>query len=335
MKNYKVSVKEMFRYFCFSMIAWDDNNKLVEDKPENDIYFKSYSKKILTDDMNKIRNECKRIRYFENQSTSTAFNICEVKNGEVVFAFRGSDSAIDWIMDFTFFRQKIKNEIDEKLFKSKESFEKMCFEEYVKSCEGVVNPNANIFRNMKLVNPFRNMKLKSSLKNSDEDSKSTSITAELNKNKIYLHSGFVSQFNSVEDTVDSLLMQYLNMGVKRIVFTGHSLGSSICRIAALVSMLKHPEHFDKFYCYAYGTPKIGNKYLDYLFNAINSGKKRFFICNVKDDFVSKLPPNIYGYTTIENDLELVDKGIPPFDTKFNHTLFYYIYLFLNGKYVYK
>ncbi|PZM81900.1 hypothetical protein DLH72_04900, partial [Candidatus Gracilibacteria bacterium] len=113
-------------YFVYTLLSWDDAVSKVENRAENTKYLGDgeYKKEIIKY-INKARSNHK-ITYFENKKTSTAYNVCEKPDGEIIIVFRGSDSKIDWISDFLFFKQKFENE-NKELFitMSNEDFENL------------------------------------------------------------------------------------------------------------------------------------------------------------------------------------------------------------------
>ena len=327
-------VKESYRYLCFSILGWDDPNKIVEDKPENEIYFSSpgFKKKLMKEVVD-LRSKINKTRFFENKDTSTNFNVYEIGD-EVVFSFRGSDSAIDWIMDFTFFKAKFDKINKKNPHKGTEVYDIACFDQYVKSCEGVVNDLAMTFRNSKLINSFRNYKITPELiTNLKEESKNIIANLDLYKDKIYLHSGFVIQFNSILNMLKGLVASYnRNPRFKKITFTGHSLGSSLCRLAIISTFLSNPKMYSKIKCYAFGTPRLGNKaFEDFISRAFNMYENKIININTEKDFVKNLPPDGTGFAKIEDNISLIAKDKAPFETKFDHTLFYYLYSYKNGE----
>lgn len=332
---------DFYKFYCFCCISWDHYNKKVEDmKSNDDLYFnflpKNRNKDKLLTEMKEYRRECNKIRFFENVDTSTSFIVCEDKN-DLIIAFRGSDSTIDWIKDFSSFRKKYNTNLAE------ESLNNIIpngniFDAYVESCESILDKSITFFRNIKLVNPYRNFNIDKNITKSSLDSKEFTIETRLNRDRIYVHSGFVEQFNSIYDTLDNVIKSYTSTKkIDRIIFCGHSLGSAISKLACVTFMLKYPNLFDKMYHYGYGTPKVGNKHFENLIKDLNKKHKRIFNINIRGDLVSKLPPNIYGYVDVENHFELIPANDekPPFNTKGNHTVFYYLYLFKYGKRVYK
>lgn len=342
-------LRNAYKYMCCSIIAWDNPDRKCEDDPRNNVYFFSNEyKKKFCQPVEKIRKMGK-IQYFENKSTSTNFNVIEIGD-EVIFAFRGSDSKQDWLADFDFFKvkyQNAKNYINEilKPEMSEEDYNLAIIEEIMKGTESFDVPD--FLRNSFFVSPFKNIfsgknsfsAIVSNLSKNKNDNKIESFSDlkdgenrnfllnAIEKTKdIVFHRGFFNQFNSIVDQVEEQFEKYAD-SKKKIVFTGHSLGSPLAKLAWLVSIMKKPEVFNKTFCYIFGTPKIGNKSVNDLFTILGKNDK-LVITNIENDLVKSVPPENFGYPAPKDNIRI--KAIPaPFKTKFNHTLFYYLYCFKN------
>ena len=340
-------LRNSFKYLCCSIIAWDEPNRKTEDNPYNANYFFSEKyKKEFCSPVDKIRKMSK-ISYFANKNTSTNFNVIEIGD-EVIFAFRGSDSKQDWLSDFNFFKVKFentKNYINEVLKPelSEEEYNTLVFEEYMKGEEGL--NISEFFKNNALISPFVSafngensfVNLFTKLKKNNEENKteaeltssfpSNFIVKAIEKSKdLVFHKGFFLQFNSVVDILETEVSKYVDSD-KKITFCGHSLGAPLAKLGWLVSCLKHPEIFQRSHCYIFGTPKLGNKALNELFD--NLGKdNRLVVTNIASDLVKTVPPENLGYPNPKDDI-IIKPIKAPFKTKFDHTLFYYLYCFRN------
>lgn len=75
--------------------------------------------------------------------------------------------------------------------------------------------------------------------------------------KIKVHKGFYTQFKSVQIKLTKLLMK-MTTDVKRIVFSGHSLGGALAQIAAAY----YGDVFEELFiaCYTFGSPRVGNSH---------------------------------------------------------------------------
>lgn len=318
--------KNSFKYFIYSILAWDDKNKKVENDPRNDCYFFSpeYKKDFVKDLEIARRKNIIKIDYFENDKTSTNFNVYEKNDGEVIIAFRGSDSKIDWKADFAYFKQKFTHENNEKLFEmSQEEFDSLCASEYIKSLEDISDPFVKLFNDVSQISIkdiYDSFKI-----NFDPKSFIISIF-EKYKNKIEFHGGFINQYKSIYNEINELTDKYINDNrFKKIIFCGHSLGSALAQDAMIFQSMRYPEN--NFECYVAGTPKIGNIFL---FNFLKETKifDKIFIMNIEDDLVSNVPPAKFGFFKPINNVEIKPLKAP-FNTKMNHTLFYYLYCMKN------
>lgn len=146
--------------------------------------------------------------------------------------------------------------------------------------------------------------------------------------KIRFHGGFITQYNSVKKDLNILFDNIINNSkYEKISIVGHSLGSSLAQLCYIFQSCRYFDNKEKFQCFVYGTPKIGNIFLK---NFIKSSRlsDNLHICNIDTDLVVSLSPNNLGFFINPNELEI--KSIKAlFKTKFNHTLFYYIYCFKN------
>lgn len=313
--NDKEKIKEFYKYFLYSTIAWDNYDRKVEDDPINSDYFISQDyKKYLCKDLNTMRKKnVVKISYLGNNATSTNYNVIEKNDKEIVIAFRGSDSKQDWISDFSFFHTQYKEH--------DEGVEDLIMDEYIKSQEAF--GLFDFFKDTKLKN-FNEVFQDSSNIVNDKLQSIISIFS----NKIKFHGGFVSQYNSVKKDVNTLFDSIVdNPKYEKISIVGHSLGSSLAQLCYIFQSCRFFDKKEKFQCYVYGTPKIGNIFLK---NFIKSSgfSNNLHICNIDSDLVAALPPNNLGFFSNPNELEF--KSIKaPFKTKFNHTLFYYIFCFKN------
>lgn len=75
---------------------------------------------------------------------------------------------------------------------------------------------------------------------------------------VYLHRGFYEQFQSVESVLAEWLDRHVQDGVKTIVFTGHSLGSSLAQIAAAWYGARAVNPALRIVCHTFGCPRTGN-----------------------------------------------------------------------------
>ena len=320
-----------FKYFIYSILAWDHKDRKVEDDPKDACYFFSPEyKKSFTKDLEIARKKnIIKIEYLGNDATSTNFNIYEKNDGEVIIAFRGSDSKIDWGADFAYFKQKFKEENNEKLFTmSGEDFNKLCMEEYKKSREDLFDKPIKFFSEAfktDLASFADNIAIKNNFDISNYGLFLKSVF-EKYKSRIEFHGGFIRQYKSIYVELNKIVDKYMSdKRFKKIIFCGHSLGSALAMDSYILQSIRYPEN--NFECYAAGTPKIGNIILAKFIKESKLGEK-MFIMNIENDLVSYVPPEKLGFFKPVNDVEITPLKAP-FNTKMNHTLFYYLYCIKN------
>ena len=321
--------KNSFHYFIYSILAWDDSNRKVEDDPRNNVYFLSpeYKKSFVKDLEICRKKNIIKILYMDNPITSTHYNIYEKNDGELIIAFRGSDSKVDWLADFNFFKKDFRDKNNELLLTmSNESFDKLCVEEYVKSMEDEERNIFKIFNNIKYA---KLDKLSSDICGNFNLSNSSIISSfDKLKSKIQLHGGFLTQYISIYKELNETIDKYVkDKRFNKITFVGHSLGSNLARLSYIFQSFRHSDEKNKFSCYVAGTPKLGNISFTQFMKESNLNSN-CYIMNIKDDLVSMLPPDKFGFTKDKNDIE-IEPIKAPFPTKCNHTLFYYLYCIKN------
>ena len=298
-----------------STIAWDWPDRKCEDDPSNTVYFFSDDyKKEFCKPLEKIRKESK-ITYYENKITDTQFNFIETKD-ENIIAFRGSDSKQDWAADFNFFKIKFKenNDFINNVFSneiSEEAYDKYIFNQYAKSEEGFLEGVSSFFKESKLVN-FNKIA-------------NTEFNFDNFKNHLFLHKGFLTQISSIIKEYNEVINKCKNNN-KEIIICGHSLGAGLGILAYLFLLTKENNLKNRTSCYVYGTPKpCSIEVYDYIRKISNN---KLNIVNIESDLVSDLPPEGLGYKKPKNDYTITNIKAP-YNTKFNHTVFYYLYCFAN------
>jgi hypothetical protein len=105
-------------------------------------------------------------------------------------------------------------------------------------------------------------------------------------NKIKVHAGFYKQFKTVEAFLIGKCKD-----ANKIIFTGQSLGSSICTIAAY-EMKKLYATSKAIAVVSFATPKIGNSHFVNSYNSLLIETRQYKYLN---DIVPMLPPSILGY----------------------------------------
>ena len=204
-----------FKYFIYSILAWDNKDRKVEDDPRNDCYFFSpeYKKSFTKDLENARKKNIIKIEYLGNDVTSTNFNVYEKNDGEVIIAFRGSDSKIDWGADFAYFKQKFKEENNEKLFSmSSEDFNKLCMNEYKKSREDFFDKPIKFFSEAFKTNINSIIDEIIEKKNFDFSDYGTYLKSvfEKYKSRIEFHGGFIKQYKSIYKELNMIVDKYIN-----------------------------------------------------------------------------------------------------------------------------
>ena len=92
-------------------------------------------------------------------------------------------------------------------------------------------------------------------------------------NNTLVHSGFLEQYESIRNKLIETINDYLDSSTKHIICTGHSLGSSLCTIAALDLQLKYADKDVK--CITFASPRVGNTSFAKLFNETIKDSCRF------------------------------------------------------------
>lgn len=105
-----------------------------------------------------------------------------------------------------------------------------------------------------------------------------------------MHKGFYKTFQSVADTVKSLVKSYqTDHPSAKIAVTGHSLGAALAALCA--AELVH-SGFSIETVYSFGMPRVGNEAFNKWYVTVVPGT---FRCVHKQDPVPQLPPEIVGY----------------------------------------
>jgi triacylglycerol lipase len=105
-----------------------------------------------------------------------------------------------------------------------------------------------------------------------------------------VHKGFFSYYQDIKADIDEYINKYLEDKPIEIVFSGHSLGASIC-YAALEFSMKNPNVNCK--CITFGSPKLGD--LDFV-QSFDKYVKKSYRFVIQSDIVPKLPcKNVYKH----------------------------------------
>jgi hypothetical protein len=121
---------------------------------------------------------------------------------------------------------------------------------------------------------------------------------------IYLHTGFVEQFMSVQGAMELDIMRTINArtNIREIIFTGHSRGQSNAQIAGLYfgSLLKIDFPKIKIKIIGFGGPRSGSgEDFEMAFSTCIDEHVR--IIN-EDDIVPLLPPNPIGFDHVGHSI---------------------------------
>jgi hypothetical protein len=243
-------------------------------------------------------------RYFVNKTVSVYFNIYEGPN-EVIFSFNGTQGWIGWINDFMVTKDKLKT--------------------HDKNLEVTVN----FVKQSKLVNSLRKNYI-DTLEDTKDNNFLNAIINTFNdiKDKMYFHTGFITQFNGISNTINEIFDLYnSSKRIKKIVFCGHSLGGVFSQLAFMTAVLRHPKSFSKLECYSFGHPRMGNKNTQrFIDQVLNIDKTKVFHISLAGDIVISLPPIGLGYSDpLENNIIFPTKEIYH-ETKcpFGHAPWHYI-----------
>ncbi|CAM3543449.1 lipase family protein [Parendozoicomonas haliclonae] len=109
-----------------------------------------------------------------------------------------------------------------------------------------------------------------------------------------VHSGFYEAFNSVWNQVLAEI-QRLRTHNQTIWLTGHSLGGALATIAAATLELQQPD-IRVNGVYTFGQPRTANHLFAKNYN--NRLKERTFRCVNNNDVITRIPPQIFGYSHI-------------------------------------
>lgn len=78
-------------------------------------------------------------------------------------------------------------------------------------------------------------------------------------NNIYVHKGFYNQFMSIKNNIENKISNIIknnNTSIKKICFTGHSLGGGLATLGSLY--FKNKYNYLDVECFTFGSPRVGN-----------------------------------------------------------------------------
>lgn len=295
--------QELMKYTLLTAIGYDlaDSKYLGDDflmKEKSDLNKDRNLFNKISFVVEKYRKIYKNKKHFSNKKTSVYYTIIEAPD-EIIFVFRGTTGLISWIND-------IRIKLTDGDFFKKQSDN----DEHIEELKSL-----KILGMTKMNNSLKNSSISKSLGVEDVEFDTIKEYYEYNKGKLYFHSGFVLQYNSIAPKVNKQIDEYLrNDKYKRISFIGHSLGGALAQIAFVLQNIRHPEFRDKFFMTGFGTPKVGNKKLqeftEYILNPKNN---RVFFVALEGDLITTIPPNNMGYSG-----PLRNNVIGPLRKEYNH-----------------
>lgn len=109
-----------------------------------------------------------------------------------------------------------------------------------------------------------------------------------------VHNGFYSALSSIWDKVSDEI-NTLRTGNQTIWITGHSLGGALATLAAATLELQNP-HLRVGGVYTFGQPRIANQEFSKNYN--KQLKNITFRCVNNNDVVTRVPPQIFGYSHV-------------------------------------
>ncbi len=235
----------------------------------------------------KYINKYERLKFQNNTNVYINIDngicfIIEENKEESFVSFYFNKSTFSFIIAYN---KYIKNKIEiPENVKNKSEY---LFKKFIDSIDNI-DEFAVSFRNIKLLNPFRNYISKG--KNEFYDYFNN------NRNKIYIHYGFISLFNSISDVFYDKINELKNK-TKKITFLGLSFAAPIAELAYLSYILANPNNYENTNVYLYGSPKLGNqKYV----NSVSKIKNKIHRINLSTDIIPKIPIEKLGYADFCN-----------------------------------
>lgn len=131
----------------------------------------------------------------------------------------------------------------------------------------------------------------------DIDLRLVSFNPNNTNNEVKVHNGFLKQFNGIKSQLDELLTNHIKINkIRRIIFTGHSLGGALATLAAYHYASSKLNDNILHSCITFGSPKVGNKSFSHDFDSLVdlTTSDRF---ENKDDVVCWFPLH-YPYTHV-------------------------------------
>lgn len=132
---------------------------------------------------------------------------------------------------------------------------------------------------------------------------------------IRIHRGHFIQYKSLIFDIKPFIHDLMNSNeLNNIIFSGFSLGGSLCQIAAwdfiskgpvsgLNQNLLKPHYLTDIHCYSFGSSNPGNSTFSKEFNKIPYSYN--FVYN--KDPIPVLPPRLFGYSRTKNPIWIIPK----------------------------
>ena len=123
-----------------------------------------------------------------------------------------------------------------------------------------------------------------------------------------IHSGFMTKLVKVSEEIDQTLMtcKENSDSPPQIVFTGFSQGGAMAQLAAHRYQTIYSSENIKVHCYAYGSPRVGNKTFARNYNQVIEKSCRVYY---RYDPVPSLPPKFLFYSDTKNPLWIKKNGV--------------------------
>ena len=128
-----------------------------------------------------------------------------------------------------------------------------------------------------------------------------SLLPSITDTSVKSHKGFTTVYANMKNSLTADITNYVNNGLKNIIFTGHSLGGALVTLAVLdlSSIIQNTN----ITIYTYGSPRVGNTNFVNLYNLTYPNTMRI---NNTEDIIPQIPiPGFAGY-----DYEHVNNNIP-------------------------
>lgn len=123
------------------------------------------------------------------------------------------------------------------------------------------------------------------------------------KSKVRVHRGFANAYNS--ENIRGKLHTAVSDKIKKVRITGHSYGAALAVLCAVDLQYNFPEK--DYEVIVFGCPRVGNKHFT---KSYNKRVFKTFRVENSNDFVTKLPPAVFGYRHVGIGVHYGDKAVP-------------------------